>query len=138
MAWASGTYSIVWGMNYFSLPPTRKYIVWDKGAGFKARDFAECELAWCSWDGNAEIYQRDPLACRDYVCKEHPTQKPVDLMKWCIQKAPAFSTILDPFAGSCTTARAAKELGVQCICIEREERYCEIGARRLAQEVLPL
>ncbi len=49
---------IIWGMNYFPLPPTRNYLVWDKGAGFKDRDFAECELAWCSWDANARVLPR--------------------------------------------------------------------------------
>jgi site-specific DNA-methyltransferase (adenine-specific) len=60
-------------------------------------------------------------------------------MTWCISLAGiAAQTILDPFAGSCTTARAAKDLGRKCVCIEREERYCEIGAKRMSQEVFNL
>ena len=130
---------IVWGMNYFQLPPTRNYFVWDKGEGFKGRDFAECELAWCSWDANAKVYKRDPLASGDYRGKEHPTQKPTELMRWCIQQAgEGIGNILDPFMGSGTTLRAAKDLGRKAIGIEIEERYCEIAARRLQQEVLPL
>jgi len=125
-------YQIVWGMNYFQLPPSRKYLVWDKGAGFKNRDFAECELAWCSWDGNAKTLQRDPLAAGDYRGKEHPTQKPVELMKWCIDQLPAdVGTILDPFMGSGTTGVAAVKKGKAFYGIEREPKYFDIAVRRI-------
>ena len=69
----------------------------------------------------------------------HPTGKPIGMLKQWVERftAPG-ETILDPFAGSCTTGRAAKDLGRRCVCIEREERYCEIGARRMQQEVLAL
>jgi DNA modification methylase len=132
---------IIWGGNYFSLPPSRKFLVWDKGAGFKGRDFAECEQAWCSWDGNARTYERDPLAAGDYKGKEHPTEKPVPLIKWCIREAQEVTKaprILDPFAGSGTTGIAAKDSGLTAVLVEAEERYCEIAARRLSQEALPL
>jgi DNA modification methylase len=69
---------------------------------------------------------------------EHPTQKPLEVMQWCIQQAGEVQTILDPFAGSGTTGEAAKLMGKRAVLIEREERYCEIAARRLAQDVLPL
>jgi len=59
-------------------------------------------------------------------------------MTWCIGLAGDVQTILDPFAGSGTTGRAAKDLGRKCVLIEREERYCEIAANRMRQEVLPL
>ena len=68
--------------------------------------------------------------------REHPTQKPVALMQWCIGLAGEVETIIDPFAGSGTTGRAAKDLGKRAVLIEREEKYCEIAAKRLAQEVL--
>jgi DNA modification methylase len=68
--------------------------------------------------------------------RAHPTQKPVGLMKWCVQQAGEAELILDPFMGSGTTLRAAKDLGRKSIGIEIEEKYCEIAANRLRQEVL--
>jgi site-specific DNA-methyltransferase (adenine-specific) len=69
--------------------------------------------------------------------QEHPTQKPLDLMQWIVGRAPA-GVVADPFAGSGSTLVAAWKLQRQAIGIEIEERYCEIAAKRLAQEVLPL
>lgn len=127
---------IIWGGNYFPLPPSRCYFVWDKGEGFAGRSFAECEMAWSSIDASAKIFKRDPLAAGDYRGKEHPTQKPIPLMAWCIHQAGEVSTILDPFMGSGTTLVAAKNLRKRCIGIEREEKYCEIAVRRLGQQLI--
>jgi len=66
----------------------------------------------------------------------HPTQKPLEVIQWAIMQAGDVQTILDPWAGSGTTGHAAKNLGKRCVMIEREERYCEIAALRLAQDVL--
>ena len=65
----------------------------------------------------------------------HPTSRPLDCIKYLISLYD-YNTILDPFAGSCTTGRAAKDLNRKCICIELEEKYCEIGAKRMCQEVM--
>lgn len=71
--------------------------------------------------------------------KEHPTEKPVELLASLIERhTHQGQVVLDPFMGSGTTLRAAKDLGRKAIGIEIEERYCEIAARRMAQEVLPL
>lgn len=136
---ASGKQAIVWGGNYFYLCPARGWLVWDK---LNSGNFADCELAWTNlkisvrffrhrWNGMIRESERD-------VQRVHPTQKPLALMHWCLSFAPDAQTILDPFMGSGTTLRAAKDLGRKCIGIETEERYCEIAAKRLAQEVLDL
>lgn len=131
----AGERVIVFGGNYFPLPPSRNFLIWDKGAGFKGRDFAECEMAWCSWDGNARVLTRDPLARGDYKNKEHPTQKPVAVMQWAILHGGVAELILDPFMGSGSTGVAALQLGRQFIGIERDERYFEIACKRIEQAV---
>ena len=68
----------------------------------------------------------------------HPNEKPVPLMKWCIQKAKSKGVIVDLFCGSGTTLRAAKDLNRKAIGIELEERYCEVAAQRMQQEVLDI
>lgn len=125
---------IIFGGNYYQLPPSRSYLVWDKGAGFKNRTFAECEFAWCSWDGNAKVLTHDPLARGDYKGKEHPTQKPVAVMQWAIQAAPnTAQTICDPFMGSGTTGVACAQLGKAFTGIERERKYFDIACERIAR-----
>jgi len=127
--------SIVWGGNYFRLPSSMGWLVWDKGQ----REFslADGELAWTSEARAVRIfnYARGKATAEG---REHPTQKPLALMTWCIGLAGNVQTILDPFAGSGTTGRAAKDLGRKAVLIEIEERYCEIAARRMAQEIMPL
>lgn len=70
--------------------------------------------------------------------RDHIAQKPVDVMRWVMSVVPPQTLILDPFLGSGATVRAAKDLGHRVIGIEVDERYCEIAAKRCAQEVLPL
>ena len=67
--------------------------------------------------------------------KEHPTEKPLPLLKWCLSFAPNAKTVLDPFMGSGTTLVAAKAMGLTATGIELHEPYCEIAAKRLSQEV---
>lgn len=138
----AGRWSIIFGGNYYALPPSSCWLVWDKDNG--ATDFADCELAWTNlrkavrrkkyrWQGMLQEY-----GGRDKEHRWHATQKPLEVMRWCIQQAPAdVMTILDPFMGSGTTLRAAKDLGRKAIGIEVSEEYCAIAVRRLAQEVLP-
>lgn len=130
---------IIWGGNYYALPPSRCWLVWDK----KQPDnwtTGQCELAWTSIDRPVRAFRmcqaEAHLAMNN---KEHPTEKPLALMRWCL-KWPnnTEAAIVDPFMGSGTTLVAAKQLGRRAIGIEIEERYCEIAAKRLAQEMLPL
>lgn len=85
------------------------------------------------------VPERGPLEMAAYNgdAPFHPCQKPLPIMSWLVGIASdAGDTVVDPFAGSGSTLRAAKDMGRACIGIEREERYCEIAAKRLAQEVL--
>ncbi len=128
--------SIVWGGNYYQMIPSRCWLAWEKIE--KMDTLADFELAWTNMDRPAKQYStRRNIDGK----REHPTQKPVRLMRWCIEQADHYvkqQTILDPFMGSGTTLRAAKDLGRKAIGIEIEEKYCEIAARRMSQEVLPL
>ena len=131
---------IVWGGNYFAdiLPVRPKWLVWDKEQTMPS--YSDAELAWTTLNGVAVKmmrYSGNGLLAREKT-RVHPTQKPLALMKWCIGLAGDVQTILDPFAGSGTTGRAAKDLGRKAVLIEREERYCEIAVKRLTQECLPL
>lgn len=133
-----GNKSILWGGNYFYLLPSRCWLVWDKMNG--DNDFADCELAWTNLDQAVRRLKfmwngmlRDGEARG--TPRVHPTQKPVELMRWCIDQPDKADTIIDPFMGSGTTLRAAKDLGRKAIGIETEEKYCEIAAKRLQQEV---
>ena len=129
---------IVWGGNYYTdvLPQRAKWLVWDKEQTMPS--YSDAELAWTTLDGVAVKmlrYSGNGLLAREKT-RVHPTQKPLALMLWCIGLAGDVQTILDPFAGSGTTGRAAKDLGRKAVLIEREERYCEIAASRMAQGVL--
>ena len=87
--------------------------------------------------GDVDVFTSStPRLGRDAEANEHPYQKPVAMMRWLLEMAPGATTILDPFMGSGTTLRAAKDLGRKAIGIEIEERYCEIAAERMAQGVL--
>ena len=143
LAIAAGRSAIVFGGNYFALPASPCWLVWDKDNG--ATDFADCELAWTNleiavrrirwrWQGMLQEH-----GGKHKELRQHPTQKPLAVMKWCIERVPGNpQSIIDPFMGSGTTLRAAKDLHRKAIGIEIDERYCEIAANRLRQNVLPL
>jgi DNA modification methylase len=126
--------SIIWGGNYFTLPPSMGWLVWDKGQ----RNFtlADAELAWTSRNKAIRVFTYTRPEALVECGRVHPTQKPIALMRWCLSFAPDAQIILDPFAGSGTTGVAAKLEGRKATLIEMEERYCEIAANRLSQGVL--
>jgi DNA modification methylase len=129
---------IVWGGNYFTdyLPPTQQWLIWDKGQ----RDFslADAEMAWSSQNKAVRIFDY-PRARMMQENGLHPTQKPIALMKWCIELATnPGDTILDPFMGSGTTGVAAVQLGRKFIGIEIDETYYEIAKKRISQAMLQM
>jgi DNA modification methylase len=128
---------IIWGGNYFRLPPARGWLVWDKQ---NSGNFADAELAWTNLKMSVRIFRflwNGMIRAGEWRDKPrvHPTQKPTELLHWCIGFAPDAQTIIDPFMGSGTTLVASKNLGRKGIGIEMEEKYCEIAAKRLSQEV---
>lgn len=135
--------AIIWGGNNFAhLLPRGGWLVWDKRCSERADKIlgSPFELAWCSKATRykiARILHGGAVNADGTGRRQHPTQKPLELMTWCITlTGDSAQTILDPFAGSGTTGRAAKDLGRKAVLIEREERYCEIAAKRMSQEVL--
>ena len=123
---------IIFGGNYFSLPPTRCYLVWDKGEGFKNRTYAEAELAWTSFNANTRIYKRDPLAKGDYHGKIHHTQKPVAMYQWILKNyAKEGDKILDTHGGSFSSAIAADIMKFDYVGYEIDKDYFEAGKARL-------
>jgi len=129
---AAGRWNIVFGGNYYSLPATKCWLIWDKLNGDS--DFADCELAWTNlpkavrrikylWNGC--------MRANGEKRGDHPTQKPIGVMKWCIEQIPAAKTILDPFMGSGTTGVACAKMGRRFIGIEIDPGYFDIACRRI-------
>ena len=127
---AHGRHAVMWGGNYFGLPPSRGWLVWDKSNAVPT--MADVELAWTNLDRPAKRF-RGTVGRVEFG---HPTQKPLDLMKWTIQQVDFFGlakTVFDPFMGSGTTGVAAVQMGRKFIGIERESRYFDIAVRRIEQ-----
>lgn len=119
--------AIIWGGNYFKLPPQRGWLIWDK---MQSHSSGHAELAWSNLNipVRSFAYSRASLANEH---KQHPTQKPITLMAWCIDLVGNPETILDPFMGSGTTGVAAVQMGRKFIGIEREPKYFDIACERI-------
>ena len=115
---------IIWGGNYFNLPPSRGFLVWDKKQP-ENFSLAMCEQAWWSKNTNAKVFVKSVLS----YSKQHPTQKPVEIMEWCVQKTKGH--VLDPFMGSGTTGVACVNLGRKFTGIELEPDYFDIACKRI-------
>jgi len=118
---------IIWGGNYFDLPPTRTIICWDKKQG--DNNFSMWEMAWTSFDSPAKIFRKSSFGERI-----HPTQKPVALYLWLLQKyAQPGDKILDTHLGSGSSALAAHDLGFDFVGYELDKEYYDKAQERLRQ-----
>lgn len=126
----------IWGGNYFAdiLGASKGVLIWDKETGNNS--YADCEIAWTNTTGTTRIIHHQ--WCGAFKDSErglravHPTQKPIELMKWCLSFVKA-DIILDPFMGSGTTGVACVKLGRKFIGIELEPKYFDIACKRIEQ-----
>ena len=143
--------AVVFGSFYGSPPPAGRHVlVWQKPAdaglfGPRIGWRRDVEAIWLVGDWPTQPATRSSLVrsldvgSQGSYCKAigHPHAKPLDVMRYLIGECPP-GVVVDPFCGSGSTLRAAKDLGRRAIGVELDERYCEIAARRCAQEVLAL
>jgi site-specific DNA-methyltransferase (adenine-specific) len=128
---------ILWGANHYAdkLPPTRSWLVWDKRDGVCSIDQADCEIAWTNLGTPARIkrhlWQGLVRASEVGVPRQHPTQKPIVLMQWCLGMTKG--VVLDPYCGSGTTGVACVLTGRRFIGVEIELGYFDIACKRIEQ-----
>lgn len=129
---ASGKHAIIFGGNYYLMPPSRCWLVWDKEINGQ---WADAELAWTNLDKPVKLLRHmwnGMLRKGQEERNIHPTQKPLSVMKWCITQLPKqVNTVIDPFMGSGTTGVAACEMGKAFAGIEREEKFFEVACERI-------
>lgn len=124
---------IVWGGNYFNLPPTRCFIFWNKHQPIE--NYADGELAWTSFDQNARMFDYGYTNVINYEPRIHPTQKPIKLYQWLLQKyAKEGQKILDTHLGSGSSAIAAHYGGFDFVGIELDEDYYKAARERFDRE----
>lgn len=122
---------IIWGGNYFNLPPTRCFNVWKKLTISEKFSMAMAEYAWTSFNDNAKLWEFAPQDPNRF----HPTQKPVGLIsKQIALYSKENDIILDCFSGSGTTAIACNRLKRRFICIEKDKEYWQASVKRLEEE----
>jgi site-specific DNA-methyltransferase (adenine-specific)/modification methylase len=126
-------WQIIFGGNYFELPPTKCWLVWDKETG--NNDFADAELAWTNLNKAVRLKRylwNGMLRANKEPRGDHPTQKPIGIMEWVISHLPLETqTIIDPYMGSGTTGVACVNMEKQFIGIEREQKYFDIACKRI-------
>ncbi len=128
---ALGESQIIWGGNYFALPPTRGWLSWFKPDA--PPSMGHFELAWTSFDANCRQISQS-ISATNPERVGHPTQKPLRVIEWCLDLAPkTTSTVADPFMGSGTTGVACANMGKTFYGIEREPKYFDIACKRIEQ-----
>lgn len=121
---------IIWGGNYFDLPPTRGIVVWDKCQPWE--NFSQVEMAWTSFDRPAALYRISNTGGANTEKKIHPTQKPVALYKWLLSKyAKEGDKILDTHVGSASSLIACYDLGFEYMGFEIDKYYYDAANERL-------
>ena len=126
---------IIWGGNYFSLPPTRCFLVWRKLTISESFSMAMCEYAWTSFNENAKIFECTPQGTAAEP-RIHPTQKPVKLYQWILGLfAKPGMKILDTHAGSGSSLIACARMGFEAWGFEIDEQYYKLAAERIAREL---
>jgi DNA modification methylase len=131
---SSSESALIWGGNFFAdmLPRSTHWIFWDKLQTMPT--FGDGELAWTNFKQTTPkkfVYANNKIFA-DRVERHHPTQKPLQLIEWCIGLAPkTTSTVADPFMGSGTTGVACANLGKTFYGIEREPKYFDIACQRI-------
>ena len=141
--WLAYPKAILWGANHYSdrVPGSPHWLVWDKRCGTGRDDNADCELAWTNLKGPARMHhQLWRGICRQgeenvsrKVFRSHPTQKPIALMRWCIDQAGGPESILDPYMGSGTTGIAAVTMGKQFFGVEIDDGYFQVACERIEE-----
>lgn len=136
---SKAAHACIFGGNYFALPPSSCWLVWDKENG--ESDFADAELAWTNYPSAVRLkrHRWAGMLRKGNEERYHPTQKPYDVIAWAIAHAPERPAgVFDPYAGSGTTLRVCKDLGINVVGIEAEETYCKLIVERLSQQTLGL
>jgi site-specific DNA-methyltransferase (adenine-specific) len=123
---------IIWGGNYFPLPPSRCFLIWDKQQP-DGVSFADAEFAWTSFDASAKTFRMRPQNADPE--RIHPTQKPVALYRWLLERyAKPGQTVLDTHLGSGSHAIAAHYAGVHLTACEIDADYFAAAQERIARE----
>ena len=123
---------IIWGGNYFNLPPSRCFLIWRKTCIPENFSMAMCEYAWASFDSSAKVFDCSP---QRQDGRFHPTQKPIALYKWILSNyAEKGDKILDTHVGSASSLIACYDLGFDYVGFEIDEEYYNLAAKRIEEE----
>lgn len=124
---------IIWGGNYFNLPPTRCFVIWKKLTISENFTMAMAEYAWTSFNENAKVFEYAPQGDKNDK-RFHPTQKPVALYEWLLSRyAKQGDKILDTHCGSASSLIACYDLGFDYMGFELDPYYYEKACERIEE-----